>query len=227
MQRRVNILDASRMTAATSAETTRRVSTYFGDGGPFSYQKVRRLTPALLMATLPYNTIVAGLSKIKMKVARDSNIQVAEKVWECTDFRGHHCYPLEEILYAVDREFSVSLRPETVFVVDGVPNLIFLQPRKNPTLWAYNASFIRRVLEEAYIPDYYDVARFWLLDTEARTGVRKLTLVDLLNVEPMNDREFIRRMASLRAAWRLYLRAPKAKKEKPIKPDGRQEGFSF
>lgn len=216
------------MTAVTSGETTRRVSTYFGEGGPFSYQKVRKLVPALLAGYLPYSVITAGFAKIKLKVARDSNTQVAELAWECTSFRGRHFYPLDEVLYAVDREFAISLRPETVAVVDGIPNLIFLQPRKHPTLWAYNASFIRKVLEEAYIPDYYESARFWLVDTEAdEQGDRHLNLVDLQTVQLMNDREFLRRMASLRAAWRLYLRSPKAKKDRPLNPDDRQSGFDF
>lgn len=212
----------------TSRETTLRVSMYFGNGGPFSYQKVRKLTPALLAGELPYSVITAGLAKIKLKVARDSNSQVASIIWQCTTFRGKHFYPLDEILYAVDREFAISLRPETVVVVDGVPNLIFLQPRKHPTLWAYNASFVRRVLEEAYIPDYYEVARFWLVDAQANEeGNRHLNLVDLRAIEPMHDREFLRRMASLRAAWRLYLRAPKLKKDQRNRDDGLQTNFGF
>ncbi|WP_374942100.1 hypothetical protein [Sphingomonas sp.] len=228
MKRRVNLLDASRMTATTSGETTRRVSTYFGEGGPFSYQKVRKLTPALLSATLPYEVITAGLEKIKLDVARNSNTKVAELLWECTRFRGRHFYPLDEVSYAVDREFNISLKPETVCAVDGLPNLIFLQPRKYPTLWPYNPAFMRRVLEDAYIPDYYENARFWLVDTEAREGGdRHMTLVDLQSVAPMNDREFIRRMASLRAAWRLYLRTPRPKKDRPTKPDDRQSDFGF
>lgn len=216
------------MTATTSGETARRVSEYFGDGGPFSYQKVRKLVPALLSGNLPYPIITAGLSKIKLKVARDANTQVAEIAYRCTTFRGRHFYPLDEILYAVDKEFAISLRPETVAVVDGIPNLIFLQPRKYPTLWAYNASFIRRVLEEAYIPDYYDIAAFWLVDAQADDdGNRELKLIDLRTVEPMNDREFLRRMASLRAAWRLHLRTPKPQKDKPSRIDDRQAGFEF
>lgn len=227
MRKRVNILDASRMTATTSGETARRVSTYFGDGGPFSYQKVRKLTPILLAGGLPYQVVTAGLERIKLDVARTSNTQVAKLVHECEAFRGRHFYPLEEVLYAVDREFAISLRPETVAVVDGVPNLIFLQPRKHPTLWAYNAAFIRRVLEDAYIPDYYEQARFWLLDTEAnKDGDRELNLVDLQTVATMSDREFVRRMASLRAAWRLYLSSPRQKQERPKRPDdGSQPNF--
>lgn len=228
MVRRVNLLDASRMTAQTSGETTRRVSVYFGDGGPFSYQKVRKLTSALLAGDLSYGTIVAGLHKIKLKIARDSNLQVAEKLWECTSFRRRHSYPLEEVLYSVDREFAISLRPEVVVVVDGVPHLIFLQARKHPTLWPYNASFMRRIVEEAYVPDYYDTARFWLIDTQANEhGDRVMKLVDLQSVNAMNEREFIRRMAALRTAWRLHLRSPRPKKEQPSKRDDRQEDFGF
>ena len=229
MPRRVNILDASRMTATTSAETTRRVSTYFADGGPFSYQKVRKIMPILLAGAMPYAVAVAGLTKIKFDLARTCNTDVAELIWECTEFRGRHFYPLEEVLYAVDREFAISLRPETVAVVNGIPNLIFLQPRKHPTLWAYNASFMRRVLEDAYIPDYYDEARFWLLDTEANEdGDREMNLIDLQTVPRMSDREFIRRMASLRAAWRLHLRNPRPKVDRPQrKEDDGQSDFGF
>lgn len=39
----VDALDAARMTAVTSIETANRVKEYFGDAGPFSYQKVRKL----------------------------------------------------------------------------------------------------------------------------------------------------------------------------------------
>jgi hypothetical protein len=217
------------MTAGTSSETTRRVSTYFDAGGPFSYGKVRKIMPVLLAGTMPYAVAVAGLEKIKFKLARTCNTDVAKLIWECEAFRGKHFYPLEEVLYAVDREFAISLRPETVFVVDGVPNLVFLQPRKHPTLWAYNSSFMRRILEEAYIPDYYETARFWLLDTEANDdGDREMNLVDLQTVPKMSDREFIRRMASLRAAWRLYLRSPRPKRDRPDgKDDGRQTDFGF
>lgn len=229
MQRRVNILDASRMTASTSGETARRVSEYFSAGGPFSYQKVRKIMPVLLNGAMPYAVATAGIDKIKFDLARDQNAQVAKLIWECTNFRGRHFYPLEEVVYAVDREFAISLRPETVAVVDGIPNLIFLQPRKHPTLWAYNAAFVRRVLEEAYIPDYYEVARFWLLDTEALgDGDREMRLIDLGSVTPMSDREFRRRMASLRAAWRLHLRSPRPKRDVPrkIEDDG-QTDFGF
>ena len=216
------------MTAVTSGETTRRVSAYFGDGGPFSYQKVRKLVPALLAGSLPYDVLTAGLAQIKFDIAKISNTKVAELVWKCEYFRNKHFYPLDEILYAVDREFSISLKPETVAVVNGIPNLIFLQPRKFPTLWSYDASFIRKVLEDAYLPDYYETARFWIIDTEANDkGERELNLVNLQDVEPMNDREFLRRMASLRAAWRLYLRSPSPKKDRPTNPYDRQTGFDF
>lgn len=59
----VDALDAARMTASTSLETANRVKTYFGDAGPFSYQKVRKLIPELLRAELPYEVTVAGLKK--------------------------------------------------------------------------------------------------------------------------------------------------------------------
>lgn len=224
----MDALDASRMTAASSGETALRVSQYFGDAGPFSYQKVRRLTPALLEGSLSYAVLTAGIEKVAFELARKCNLDVAELVATCTRFRGRNFYPLEKLFYSIDQKFAVSLRPETVCSVDGVPNLIFLQPRKNATPWAYNASFLRRLLEETYIPDYYEVARFWLVDTEAVSGGdREMSLVDLQSVAPMPDREFVRRIASLRAAWRLHLESGQERKPRPGKRDDRQTGFDF
>ena len=109
-----------------------------------------------------------------------------------------------------------------------IPNLIFLQPRKTPTPWAYHAGFLRRILEESYIPDYFEEARFWLVDTEADDeGDRKLNLVDLQSVAPMADREFIRRIAALRTAWRLHLSNATKKPRRPSKPDDRQDDLDF
>jgi hypothetical protein len=216
------------MTAPTSSETAHRVSSYFGDAGPFSYQKVRRLTPVLLEGSLPYDVAVAGLRKIKFDLARTCNLDVASLVAKCPQFRAKNFYPLSRVQYAIDRQFAVSLRPETVCSVDGVPNLIFLQPRKNPTPWAYNSSFLRRILEESYIPDYFDQARFWLVDTEADDeGERALNLVDLQTVAPMADREFLRRIALLRAAWRLHLLHVEKKPRRPSKPDDRQDDLDL
>lgn len=224
----VDALDASRMTAATSGETALRVSQYFGDAGPFSYQKVRRLMPVLLSGQVPYDVAVAGLRQIAFKLARDCNLDVAKLVSECDKFRDRNFYRLSRVEYAIDRQFSVSLRPETVTSINGVPHLIFLQPRKNATPWAYNASFLRRLLEETYIPDYFDVARFWLIDTEADDdGHRVLQLMDLQTVAPMAEREFIRRIAALRNAWRLHLLNAPKKAPRPTKPDDRQDGFDF
>lgn len=224
----VDALDASRMTAPTSAETALRVSQYFGDAGPFSYQKVRRLTPVLLEGALPYEVAIAGLRKITFDLARKCNLDVAELIASCGTFRGRNFYPLKRVEYPIDRQFSVSLRPETVTSVDGIPNLIFLQPRKNATPWAYNAAFLRRLLEETYVPDYFEDARFWLVDTEADDeGDRVLDLVDLRAVAPMSDREFVRRIAALRAAWRLHLLHQVRKAPRPSKPDDRQDGFKF
>lgn len=224
----VNALDASRMTAPTSRETTSRVSQYFGDAGPFSYQKVRKLTPVLLSGAIDYGIATAGIQKIRFDLARNQNLDVAKLVSECDRFRGKDFYALSRIFYTIDRQFSVSMRPETVVSIDGVPNLIFLQPRKNPTPWAYNPRFLRRILDEAYIPDYYEIARYWLVDTEAdENGNRHLKLVDLQAVTPMDDREFNRRIASLRGAWRLHLaRRPKSPR-KPGKPDDRQQDLGF
>ena len=166
---------------------------------------------------------VAGLDKIKFELARKCNLDVAKLVADCTEFRGKPFYPLTRVLYSIDQKFAVSVRPETVAVVDGVPNLIFLQPRKNATPWAYNAGFLRRILEETYMPDYFDVAKFWLVDTEADIkGNRHLQLVDLQTVSPMSEREFIRRIASLRAAWRLHLTDQSRKPSPPKRPDGSQ-----
>lgn len=224
----VDALDASRMTARTSGETALRVSQYFGDAGPFSYQKVRRLTPVLLKGELPYRVAISGIEKIKFELARNCNMDVAKLVADCDNFRNREFYPLKKVLYAVDRQFAISLRPETVCSVDREPNLIFLQPRKNATPWAYNASFLRRILEEAYIPDYFERAKFWLVDTEADDeGDRQLNLVDLQNVAPMNEREFLRRIASLRAAWRLHLLNRTPKDKRPDTPDDRQQDFDF
>ncbi|NLR69838.1 hypothetical protein HGI47_02965 [Novosphingobium sp. ERN07] len=227
MSRTVDIIDAARMTASTSRETTSRVSQYFGDAGPFSYGGVRKLTPILLGGTLPYTVAVSGLEKIKFDLARKCNLEVAQLIAKCETFCGSTFYPLKKIVYAVDRDFSLSLRPETVAVVNGIPNLIFLQPRKNPTPWAYNSSFMRRVLEEVYA-DYFDEFKIWLIDTEAVIGnVRQLALVDLQSVPSMSEREFTRRIASLRQAWRLHLMGPKQKRQKPDRPDHRQTGFGF
>lgn len=228
MRKRVDILDASRMSAITSGETSKRVSEYFGDGGPFGYGFVRKLTPVLLSGNVPFDVATLGIVRIKFKLARDCNLDVARLVAECDRFRSCHFYPLNEIVYPIDQKFEISLKPETVAVVNSVPNLIFLQPRKHPTLWAYNAAFIRRVLEDSYIPAYFESARFWLLDTEALAGgVREMNLVDLQAVAPMSDREFARRVASLRAAWRLYLTAPRSKRPRRENNETGQTDFDF
>jgi hypothetical protein len=215
------------MTATTSRETSLRVSQYFGDAGPFSYGGVRKLTAVLLEGTMPYAVATAGLEKIKFDLARNCNLDVAKLVARCEQFRGKTFYPLKKILYPIDRDFALSLRPETVAVVGGVPHLIFLQPRKTPTPWAYNPPFMRRVLEEAY-GDYFEEFRLWIVDTEATEGAdRRLALVDLQTVPAMGDREFTRRIASLRQAWRLYLSGPKKRIERRDKPNDGQEDFGF
>lgn len=227
MPRTVDVLDAARMTASTSRETTSRVSQYFGDAGPFSYGRVRGITSVLLAGTMPYAVATAGLEKIEFELARKCNLDVAKLVAGCTTFRGCTFYKLKKLIYSVDRDFALGLRPEAVAVVDGVPNLIFLQPRKNATPWAYSAAFMRRVLEEVYA-DYFDEFRIWLIDTEALEGEdRQLKLVDLQTVDAMPEREFTRRIASLRKAWRLHLTEPGARKERPGKPDDRQSDFGF
>jgi hypothetical protein len=224
----IDALDASRMTAPTSSETAHRVKQYFGDAGPFSYQKVRRLTAPLLEGALPYDVTVAGLRAIKFDLAKKCNLEVAELVAECDRFRGRNFYRLKRVLYPIDRKFAVSLRPETICAVDGRPNLIFLQPRKTPTPWAYNASFLRRILEETYVPDYFEDPRFWLVDTEAdEEGDRRLDVVDLQSVAPMSDREFIRRIAALRTAWRLHLKDRSPRPPRPSRPDDRQTKIEF
>lgn len=227
MPRTVDVLDAARMTAPTSRETTLRVSEYFGDAGPFSYGRVRALTPVLLAATMPYAVAVAGLEKIKFDLARKCNMDVAKLVASCEAFRGRTFYKLKKLLYSVDRDFALGVRPEAVAVVNGIPNLIFLQPRKNATPWPYSAAFMRRVLEEVY-GDYFEEFRLWLVDTEALGGEgRDLKLVDLQTLDPMGDREFTRRIASLRKAWRLHLTEPRGRKDRPGKQDDRQSGFDF
>lgn len=120
-RRVVDALDASRMTAPTSSETAMRVSQYFGDAGPFSYQKVRRITPVLLSGIMPYAVAVAGLEKIEFELARKCNLDVAELVAGCTRFRGRSFYPLSRVVYPIDQKFAVSLRPETVTSIDGFP----------------------------------------------------------------------------------------------------------
>ncbi len=227
MPRTVDVLDAARMTAATSRETTLRVSQYFGDAGPFSYGRVRSLTSVLLAGVMPYSVAVAGLEKIKFDLARKCNLDVAKLVAACGRFRGRTFYKMKKLPYSVDRDFALGVRPETVAVVDGVPNLIFLQPRKNATPWPYSAPFMRRVIEEVY-SDYFDEARFWLIDTEALQGEdRELKLVDLQSVAAMSDREFTRRIAALRTAWRLHLTEPQRRKDRRDKPDDRQPDFDF
>jgi hypothetical protein len=225
--RTVDVLDAARMTASTSRETTLRVSKYFGDAGPFSYGRVRALTPVLLAGSMPYVIAVAGLEKVKFDLARKCNLDVARLVASCRAFQGRTFYKLKKLFYPIDRDFALGLRPEAVAVVDGVPNLIFLQPRKNATPWPYSAPFMRRVLEEVY-GDYFEDFRLWLIDTEALSGdERELKLVDLQTVDAMGDREFTRRIAALRKAWRLHLSEPRARKDRPGKQDDRQAGFDF
>lgn len=215
------------MTASTSRETSLRVSQYFGDSGPFSYGGVRRLTAALLSGLIPYIVTIAGLEKIKFELARKCNLDVAKLIASCTAFRGKTFYKLPHLLYPVDRDFALSVRPETVAVVDGIPNLIFLQPRKNATPWAYSAPFMRRVLEDIY-GDYFEEFRIWLIDTEALEGQdRELKLVDLQLIRTMSDSEFTRRVASLRKAWRLHLTEPRSKKDRPGTLDDRQQDFGF
>lgn len=227
MARTVDLLDAARMTAPTSRETAHRVSRYFGDAGPFSYGKVRRLTSVLLEGTMPYAIAVAGLEKIEFPLARKCNLDVAELVASCDAFRGRTFYRLKRVLYSIDRDFALSIRPETVAVVDGVPNLIFVQPRKTATPWPYSIAFVRKVLDEVYA-DYFEEVRFWLIDTEALEGEdRELRLVDLQQVPAMTDAEFRRRIASLRAAWRLHLKEPSQKKDRPAKKDDRQRRFDL
>ena len=227
MARTVDLLDAARMTATTSRETAYRVSSYFGDAGPFSYGRVRRLTPVLLEGTMPYSVAVAGLEKIGFDLARKCNLDVAELVASCDAFRGKTFYRLKRLLYSVDRDFALGVRPETVAVVNGVPNLIFLQPRKTATPWPYSISFVRKILDEVYA-DYFEEARYWLIDTEALEGEdRQLRLVDLQFVPAMADADFRRRIASLRNAWRLHLKAPASKRDRPGKKDDRQRRFDL
>ncbi len=225
MPRTVNFMDAARMTAQTSRETALRVSQYFGDAGPFSYGSVKKLTAALLSGTLPYHVIVAGLEKVTFELAEKCNLEVAKILFSCEQFRGSTFYPLKRLTYSIDQDFALGIRPETVAVVNGVPNLLFVQARKHPVPWAFNASFMRRLLQEVY-EDYFDAARFWLVDTEADSnGERSLKLVDLQSVAPMSEREFGRRIAALRNAWRLHLTSPRPRKDRRDGPDDRQPGF--
>ena len=227
MPRTVDVLDAARMTAVTTRETTLRVSQYFGDAGPFSYGRVRSLTAVLLAGAMPYAVAVAGLQKIKFDLARRCNLEVAFLIAACGAFRGRTFYKMKKLSYSVDRDFALGVRPETIAVVDGIPNLVFVQPRKNATPWPYSAAFMRRVLEEVY-SDYFDDFRLWLIDTEALEGEdRELKLVDLQSVTPMSEREFTRRIASLRKAWRLHLTEPRSRGERPSTPDDRQDDFDF
>lgn len=228
MPRTVDVLDAARMTASSTRETAQRVSEYFGDAGPFSYGRVRSIIGVLLTGALPYEVAVEGLRRIKFDLARKCNLDVAALVVECDQFRGRKFYKLKRTLYPVDRDFLMGIRPEIVIVVDGVPNLVFLQPRKNATPWPYNIAFVRRVLEEVY-QDYFEKFRLWLLDTEALEGEdRSLKLVDLQQVPHLSDREFTRRIDSLRTAWRMHLNTPRPKRQdRPGKTDDRQERFDF
>lgn len=215
-------MDAARMTATTSLETVNRVGQYFGEAGPFSYGKVRALTSHLLAAELPFAVITAGIAKVKFELARKCNMDVAKLLAERTEFRGRHFYALKRVSYAVDKDFIIGVKPETVAVVDGVPNLIFLQPRKTPTPWPLNLRFKKRILEEVYA-DYFEEARFWLVDTESPDGKdRDCKLVSLDDVEPMSDQEFTRRISALRQAWRIHLGGHAPKRRRPSKDDDQQ-----
>ena len=227
MPRIVDVLDAARMTTATSRETTSRVSQYFGDAGPFSYGIVRRLTPVLLSGTMPYAVAIAGLQRVKFDLARNCNLDVAKLLAACTTFRDKTFYKLKRQIYSIDRDLALRICPEAVAVIDGIPHLIFLQPRKNATPWPYNAPFMRRVIEDVF-SDYFETFRIWLIDTEALGSEdRDLKLVDLQMVPAMLDREFIRRIASLRTAWRLHLTRPSRSKNKPGQQDDPQDDFDF
>ena len=136
-------------------------------------------------------------------------------------------YPIDEVIFPVDKEFQLSLKPEAVAVIDGVPCLIFLQPSKNPVPWAINERFVKAVLVRRYIPDYFDTANFILLDLQAVNGKRQCRVVDLANVPDMSDHEFARRILGLREAWRLHLRSPQPPKLKKKKYDDRQTDFGF
>lgn len=82
---------------------------------------------------------------------------------------------------------------------------------------------MRTILEEVY-QDYFEEVRFWLVDTEANEdGERTLKLVDLQAVAAMSERNFIRRVASLRTAWRLHLKSPARRKERRDHLDDRQD----
>jgi hypothetical protein len=170
----------------------------------------------------------AGLEKIKFDLARRCNLDVAKLIAECKKFEGRSFYKkFKKLLFAIDREFALGIKPEAVAVVDGVPNFVFLQPRKNATPWAYSVSFLRRVIEEA-LGDYVDDYRIWLLDTEALEGSeREMKLVDLQLVPAMSEGEFRRRIAALRQAWRLHLKDPSPKEKRPDSLDDRQTGFGF
>lgn len=223
----VNIMDASRMTASTSIETANRVGQYFGDAGPFSYGKVRALTPHLLAAALPFEVLTAGIASVKFDLARKCNMDVAHLLAEVTEFRGCHFYNIKRLPFSIDKDFAIGIRPETVAVVNGVPNLIFLQPRKTPTPWPLNLRFKKRVLDEVFV-DYFDEAKFWLVDTEAPPGgERDCALVALESVEAMSDQEFTRRISALRQAWRIHLSGERPKKRAPDKKDDRQPDLGF
>lgn len=216
-------MDAARMTASRTGETASRVRSYFGEAGPFSYSKVKAVIAPLLSGEIPYTVATAGIAATKFAIARKCNLDVAALIASRKEFRGKTFYKLKRINYTVDKDFAIGIRPETVAVVDGVPNLIFLQARKNPVPWALDISFMKRVLREIY-EDYFDEARFWLIDTEAdESGKRHCALIDLDKVDAMDEREFRRRIASLRQAWRLHLSAPSARQPpKPKAPDDRQ-----
>lgn len=227
MPKIVNIMDASRMTASTSIETANRVRQYFGDAGPFSYGKVRALTPRLLAAELPFEVLTAGIASVTFNLARKCNMDVAHLLAEITEFRGCHFYNLKRLPFPIDKDFAIGIRPEAVAVVNGIPNLIFLQPRKTPTPWPLNLKFKKRVLDEVYA-DYFDDAKFWLVDTEAPPGgERDCVLVSLDEVEAMSDQEFTRRVAALRQAWRIHLSAERPKKRAPDKKDDRQSDLGL
>ncbi len=184
--------DLARAEGHTRDEMVRSLLSYYKGGGAiFNYISGTLSVKRGYQGLHNISQLVAGTDKEKIKQGRDANAEIVRLAAPVAFGRRTQVFDLAKRRFAFGRDLHAGYRIPFFFVENGIVKLYFLQPRKSFNLTLSQMSMVatihkRFLLDTEFYGQPADV-EYVDVSADAETGVRKLNVMSLSDLELWSD----------------------------------------
>lgn len=222
----IPIHDCVRINAPDRLRAAENILDYARTRGAFNYQGCRGSVKEAFPRKLPLEVAVQGCFHKGSPIGFEHNAEAFRTVWPWIERHNARTHLLSEKFYPISADLCVPVKLDFFFVHQGVPNVVWLQPRKRFIPSSSGLQIVGHVISSVAADEFRDF-EISLVSAGAspETSSRRLEVLTRSDFVPISTQELKDFFGFFADAFRLVQAEYAAEKARRTRPDKDAEPF--